>query len=197
LGNTAERSDEFLSRKLTEAEGYLKAVLDDYESATEELRSTQEALAFANQELQTLNSELTAANQELHRLNNELRSRNHEVEGARNELASMLRSAGVAIIVLGSDLRIRRFTNLAERLFRLREADLGRLLREVPAFALDGLEGASMDVLKTLRPRRFTAGSGVQPLTLWLRPYYTLEHRIDGIVILVLDGHHVVDGQHA
>ena len=188
MGERVEQVDGTQSRRLMETEGYLKAVLEDYESATEELRSTHEALAYANRELQILNDELNAANRDLHRLNEELHARNREVEGARHEFASILRSAGVAIVVLGTDLRVRRFTKVAERIFRLREADLGRSVHEIPAFELDGLERAGAEVLKTLQARTFVAEPGRQPQTLWLGPYSTVDHRIDGVIILALDG---------
>jgi len=188
VSDPVQQLDEWHSRRLTEAEGYLKAVLEDYESATEELRSTHEALAYANRELQVLNDDLNAANKDLLRLNEELRARNREAEGACNELAGILRSAGVAIVVLGPDLRIRRFTNLAERIFRLRDGDIGRPIHEIPALGLDGLERAGAEVLKTLQARALVAGTAGKPVTLWLGPYCAVDNRVDGIVILALDG---------
>src|SRR5262249_19734186 len=139
--------------------GYLKAVLEDYESATEELRSTHEALAYANRELQVLYDDLNVANKDLLRLNEELHARNREVEGASNELASGVRSAGIAIVVLGPDLRIRRFTNVAERIFRLRDGDMDKSVYEIPTLGLDGLERAGAEVLKTLQARALVAAT--------------------------------------
>jgi two-component system CheB/CheR fusion protein len=178
-----------LSGSRGEAEEYLKIVLDDYEAAIEELKATQEELTCANEELQVLNQELLTANEDLKRLNSQLRDKNRELESHRHEVAAMLRSAGLAILVVGTDLRIRRFTPLAEELFRLREADLGRPVREmVPPPEAVPLESACLEVLADLQPqRRMVSDFMGRRRSLSLRPYRTTDHRIDGVVISVLE----------
>jgi two-component system CheB/CheR fusion protein len=181
--------DETLRRRLSEAEEYLKVVLEDYEATTEELRSSQEELTCANDELENLNRDLLAAKEMSLRVNSELRIQKSELERNRNELASMLRSAGVAILMLGMDLRLRRFTPQAEVVFHLREGDVGKPLREILTSCEAGsLESACSEVLENLQPRRRFAGTATgRRLALWIRPYRNSDRRIDGVVILVLD----------
>jgi two-component system CheB/CheR fusion protein len=169
-------------------EAYLKEVLKDYEATTEELHAAQEELTCANEELQTVNHELREANADLVRLNQELQGKNHDLKQTRNELASLWRSAGVAIVLAGIDLRIRRFTPMAEELLQVREADLGRPAScIVPAAEASNFEASCLQVLETLQPRRFVTAAGTRPKTLWIRPYRTFDHRIEGVVILALE----------
>lgn len=181
-------SEDAVRSRLAQVEAYLREVLKDYEATTEELRAAQEELTCANEELQTVNSELREANADLVRLNQELQSKNHELKQTRNELAGVWRSAGVAIVLAGIDLRIRRFTPMAEELLQVRETDIGRSATSlVPAAAASEFEAACVRVLETLQSQRFVTGAGSRSRTLWIRPYRTLDHRIDGIVILAME----------
>ena len=151
-------TSESLRDRLVELEGYLNTVIADYEVTTEELKTSQEELTCANEELQSLNEDLARANREMHQTNHELEVRNRELEKIREELASTLRSAAVAIVVLGEDLRVRRVTPLAESLFHLRQSDVGRPARDVLAdFENRELEAACQEVLDTLQPQKCVA----------------------------------------
>jgi two-component system, chemotaxis family, CheB/CheR fusion protein len=172
-----------------ELEDYLKIVLEDYEATTEELKATQEELTCANEELQTLNHELLLANDELRRLNRELRDSNSELEQSRLDTANMLRSARVGLVVVGSDLRVRRFSQAAEDLFHLQGADVGRPVREI-AWPLETTELVSMclRVMDNLQPQRHTISDRTgRARALVVRPHRTEEHRIDGVVLVILE----------
>src|SRR5256885_12789236 len=52
--------------------------------------------------------------EELITLNDELQNRNSELEHVNNDLHNVLGNVNIPIIILGSDLRIRRFTGMAE-----------------------------------------------------------------------------------
>ena len=79
-----------------------------------------------NEELETAKEELQSANEELTTVNDELRSRNHEITLANNDLLNLLAGIDVAVIMLGSDLAIRRFTPEAQKILGLIPADVGR-----------------------------------------------------------------------
>jgi len=182
------RGETALQLRLTEAENYLKTVLEDYESTTDVLRSTQSELAAANEELQTLNEELTSANEELQRLKRELHFKTRELDHARDELVSVLQSARVAIVVLDADLRISSFTPAAGVLFHLHDTDTGKPVREIlqgPEAA--DLENACLRVLQDLHPQERVIAHAAQHWTLSIRPYRTAEHRLEGIVILIIE----------
>ena len=63
------------------------------------------------------------ANEELTTVNHELRGRNHEITQANNDLNNLLTSIDVALVMLGSDVAIRRFTPEAQKLLGLIPAD--------------------------------------------------------------------------
>src|SRR5581483_8247995 len=109
----------------------LIATKESVQSIIEEQEATNEELKSANEEIQSSNEELQSTNEELSTLNEELQNRNAELSQLNNDLTNLLASVNVAIIMLGSDLTIRRFTPLAERIFTLVAPDAGRRLSDL------------------------------------------------------------------
>ena len=64
---------------------YTRAVLEDKESANEELRSANEELQSTNEELQSVNEELETTSEEVQSANEELRTLNEELESASEQ----------------------------------------------------------------------------------------------------------------
>jgi two-component system CheB/CheR fusion protein len=184
-GGLARQGDDAVRRKLQEAVAYLKSVVEDYEAATEELASSQEELQSANEELQNLNEELTSSNEQLVALNDQLQGANQALERTRTEISWILRSAGVGIVAIGMDLRIRYFTPPAEEVFNLKETDIGRPVDELQAFfGAVNITQASLAVLETLTPKRILANVGSRHVPVLLRPYLTSRRQVAGIVIM-------------
>jgi len=52
-------------------------------------------------------------------INDELSNRNAELNQVNNDLVNLLGSVQAAIVMLGQDLRVRRFTPMAENLLKL------------------------------------------------------------------------------
>src|SRR5204862_6962531 len=111
----------------------LQSIIQDLEAANEELQSANEEILSSNEELQSTNEELDTAkeelqstNEELNTVNEELHGRNEEISRVNADLVNLLASVQIAIVMVTSDLRIRRFTPVAEKLFNLIPADLGR-----------------------------------------------------------------------
>jgi len=108
-------------------------VVEELESSNEELKSSNEEMYSSNEELQSTNEELESSREELESLNEELSTVNselhnkiEEVQEAYNRITSVLNSTRVAIVFLGNDLRVRRFTREATRLTNLIDKDVGR-----------------------------------------------------------------------
>ena len=76
---------EALERELSEMREYARAVLEDKESANEELRSANEELQSANEELQSVNEELETTSEEVQSANEELRTVNEELVSANEQ----------------------------------------------------------------------------------------------------------------
>jgi two-component system CheB/CheR fusion protein len=175
---------------------YLQSVIEEQESTNEELKSANEEILSANEELQSTNEELQtakeeaqSANEELSTVNEELRHRNAELARVNDDLVNLLGGVGLPIVLVGRDLRIRRFTPLAEKAFNLISTDLGRPLGHIkPNLRLDDISGLITRVIDTLTPYE----AEVQDLAgrwylLRIRPYVTLDSKIDGASIVLLD----------
>jgi two-component system, chemotaxis family, CheB/CheR fusion protein len=175
---------------------YLRAVIQEQEYsnqdlkvANEEILSSNEELQSTNEELETAKEEIQATNEELHTTNDEIRRRNAELDLVNNDLTNLLSSINIPILMLTNDLRIRRFTPLAQRLFNFIPTDTGRPLSDIRTnLNLPDLEPLVLEVLETLNVKELE----VQTLTgawytLRIRPYRTTENRIDGVVIVLLD----------
>jgi len=166
-----------------------EATNEELKSANEEIQSSNEELQSTNEELETAKEELQSTNEELTTLNEELQNRNAELSQANNDLTNLLASVNIAILMLGEDLTIRRFTPMAERIFNLIPSDIGRRLGDMNrAILVPDLEGLVRQVLDTLTPmEREVQDRDAHWYSLRIRPYRTRENKIDGAVILLVD----------
>jgi two-component system CheB/CheR fusion protein len=201
----AQRSDELeeknkeinrLLQELAATRDYLQSVIEQQDAANEELQSANEEVQSANEELQSINEELEtsreeiqSSNEELTTVNEELQNRNEELNRANNDLNNLFVSLQMAIVMVWQDLRIRRFTPMAEKLFNLIATDIGRPIGDIKLnLTVQDLPKLLAEVIDTVAGRDLEvqdqAGRWYQ---LRLRPYRTLDNRIDGAVILLFD----------
>jgi two-component system CheB/CheR fusion protein len=91
--------------------------------------------------------------------------------------------------MFGPDLRIRRFTPDAEKLLNLIPADVGRALTELKLnISVDDLDKMVLEVIDKVTTReREVQDRGGRWYLLRIRPYRTLENRIDGAVMVLYD----------
>jgi len=91
--------------------------------------------------------------------------------------------------MVGNDLRIRRYTPVAQELLSLIPGDVGRPLGDLkPKLTLPDLEEQLLRVIETLElfEREVQDASG-RWLSVRIRPYRTADNRIDGAVLTLLD----------
>ena len=180
-----ERRDEELERLRQE----LDSTREYLQSNVEEQQATNEELHAALEELQTSNEELQSTNEELTTVNEELENRNSELTRVNNDLVNLLASANIPIVILDNDLCIRRFTPMAEKALNLIPTDVGRPFSDIRT-SIDAadLEGLLHEVLDTLTARELEVRdkSGAWQ-SLRLRPYKTMENRIEGVVLTLVD----------
>ncbi|MCA1813541.1 MAG: PAS domain-containing protein [Halobacteriales archaeon] len=181
-------------RELEETRTYLQRLIEDYEATTEELRSaneeavsTNEELQSANEELETAKEELQSTNEELTTLNEELQQRNADVQRVNNDLLNLLHSVGIPIIMLGPDLRIRRFTPSAQQLLNLIPTDIGRPLTDLRQPFLPDLRGEVLGVLHRFAAKAMDVHDPRgHAYRLNITPYRTSDSRVDGVVLVFL-----------
>jgi len=165
------------------------ATNEELKSANEEIQSSNEELQSTNEELETAREELQSTNEELTTLNQELQARNAELGQLNNDLSNLLNSVNVALVILATDLTIRRFTPTAEKLFHLIPSDVGRRLSDLSRTVnVPDLEAIIDEVIEHLAPvdREVQDRTG-KWYSLRVRPYRTHESRIDGVVLMLLD----------
>jgi two-component system CheB/CheR fusion protein len=185
-----------VEQELAATREHLRTIIEEQEAVQEEMRaaneealSSNEELQSTNEELETAKEELQSSNEELTTLNDELQNRNTELGQLTNDLSNLLIGVEIPIVILDSDLRIRRFTPQAEKVLNLIAADIGRPLTDI-ASTLDvpnwnelisEVTGHHRTVQREVRDRLGRWYS------LRMRPYKSGEHKIDGMLMALLD----------
>jgi two-component system, chemotaxis family, CheB/CheR fusion protein len=195
-----------LKQELAGTKEYLQSIIEaqeatneELQSANEEIQSGNEELQSTNEELQTSKEELESANEELNTVNEEIQHRNQQLAQLNNDLINLLNSITIPMIMLGEDLHIRRYTPEAERVFGFAEHDVGKALTHLPLnLDVPQLERWMLDVMRdvAMRNEQVRARDG-KVYKLRITPYRTLENKIDGVVLTLLDVSDLVDHEPA
>jgi two-component system CheB/CheR fusion protein len=185
-----------LEQELAATKEYLQSVIETQEATNEELQSANEEILSSNEELQSTNEELETAkeelqstNEELTTVNDELRNRNLEITQVNNDLLNLLSSIDIAVIMIGSDLTIRRFTPKAQKFLGLIAGDIGRPLSNInPIIEIADLQSLVLQVMSDFRTleKELTDRMDIH-YQLKILPYRTLENKIEGAVITIVD----------
>lgn len=174
----------------------LQTTIDEVETANEDLKAANEEMMAMNEELQSTNEEMETSKEELQSLNEELSTVNsqlldkiHELELSNNDLSNLLTSTDIATIFVDANLRLRRFTPSAKRIFSLIESDIGRNITDLNKHYQNGdLATECRQVLATLTPfYQEIYGNDGKWYQLRILLYRATENRIDGLVITFTD----------
>jgi two-component system CheB/CheR fusion protein len=185
-----------LQQELTIMREQLQSIIEEHEATTEELRAANEEIQSSNEELQSTNEELETAkeelqsnNEEITTVNEELQNRNMQLSQINNDLTNLLGVINIPIIMVSKDLRIRRFTPMAEQLLNLIPSDIGRPLSDLrPKIDVPELDRLIAKVIDTLTPfEREVQDQDGRWYALHIRPYRTMEHRIEGAVVVLVN----------
>jgi len=190
------RENERLRQDVAQLKGQLQPLIEEHETTLEEFKSANEEVLSANEELQSTNEELETAkeelqstNEELTTLNQELQNRNIELTAANNDLLNLFANVNIPVVMVGNDLRIRRFTPPAEKLLNLIPGDIGRRFGEIrPNIDKENLESLVRESIDsaTLHEQEVRDTGGAWHL-LRARPYKTWDNKVDGAVISFQD----------
>jgi two-component system CheB/CheR fusion protein len=164
------------------------AAREELTAGNEELQSTNEELQSTNEELETAKEEVQSSNEELSTVNDELQSRNVELIALSSDLNNILTSVGIPLVIVGNDHCIRHFTPQAEKTFKLIASDIGRPLGDITTNLDLDLGSLISKVIKTLNTiEREIQDSEGRWIRLQIRPYKTIDNRIDGAVVILVD----------
>ncbi|WP_008310606.1 chemotaxis protein CheB [Leptolyngbya sp. PCC 6406] len=193
----ADRSEvQRLQQELATTSEHLQAIIEEQEAtnqdfrvANEEVLSSNEELQSTNEELQTAKEEVQATNEELSTINEELYRRNAEATLINNDFQNLLSGISIPILILDRGLRIRRFTPVAGIIFNLIDSDIDRPFSNINhTLKIGDLEQKITTVIDTLAVSNQTVQSqGGHWYDLRIRPYLTVDNRMDGAVVVLVD----------
>jgi len=199
LKGKSVKSDEYidnLQKELAETKEYLQTVIEEQESANEEVKTANEEILSSNEELQSTNEELETAkeelqssNEELVTTNEELQNRSAEISLLNNDLINLLSSINMPVIMMGTDLVIRRMTPQCEKVLNIISSDVGRPISKIKLNVdIPDFEKILLDVIESLHPKTFEIKDREGNwYSVYIRPYRTLDNNIDGVVAIFVD----------
>jgi two-component system CheB/CheR fusion protein len=139
--------------------------------------------------LETSKEELQSINEELQTVNTELKLKLEAISRAHSDLQNLMAATDIGTLFLDSALRIKRFTDRVTELFSITQTDEGRPITDF-AHQLEYTELVkdARTVLADLTPiRREVLSREGRWYDMRLRPYRTVDDKIDGVVITFVD----------
>jgi two-component system, chemotaxis family, CheB/CheR fusion protein len=185
-----------LRQELELTQSRLRTVQEESDAANEELRAANEELQSINEEyrstseeLETSKEELQSINEELQTVNSELKLKLDAISRANSDLQNLLAATDFGTLFLDSNLRIKRFTERTTDIFSITQSDEGRPISNFShQLEYQELIQDIKKVLSDLAPIRKEIRSRNN---LWydtrMRPYRTVDNKIDGVVITFVD----------
>lgn len=194
--NTVNAVQAELETELQRVKEELQSTHEEMQTSQEELKSTNEELQSTNEELQSTNEELTTSkeemqslNEELHTVNAELQSKVDDFSRVNNDMNNLLNSIEIATLFLDRELKIRKYTVPATKIFKLIQSDIGRLFTDqVTDLNYPEMYEDAREVLRTLvYIEKPVATRDGRWFNIRIMPYRTFEDKIDGLVITFVE----------
>jgi two-component system, chemotaxis family, CheB/CheR fusion protein len=185
-----------LKEELEITQQRLRTMREESDAANEELRASNEELQSINEEyrstseeLETSKEELQSINEELQTVNSELKSKLDQISRANSDLQNLLAATDFGTLFLDSGLNIKRFTDQVRELFSVTASDEGRPITDFAhQLEYDELVTDARGVIANLTPvRREVRSRKGRWYDLRMRPYRTVDDKIDGVVITFVD----------
>ena len=185
-----------LEEELVRLKGQLRTTIEQYETqveeakaSNEELQAMNEELRSAAEELETGKEELQSVNEELTTVNDELKIKIDELAVTNNDFQNFINATDIGAIFLDRSLRVKFSTPRAREVFNLLDSDGGRLLSDITSkLSYGGVHEDVQLVLDRLTPiERELQSDTLRWQLMRIRPYRTLDNRIDGVLITFQD----------
>ena len=185
-----------LTQELELTQARLRTVREESDAVNEELRAANEELQSINEEyrstaeeLETSKEELQSINEELQTVNTELKIKVEAISRAHSDLQNLVAAADIGTLFLDSGLHIKRFTGPMTELFSITSGDEGRSITDFASqLETQDLVKDVRAVLANLTPlRREVRSRAGRWYDMRMRPYRTVDDKIDGVVITFVD----------
>jgi two-component system, chemotaxis family, CheB/CheR fusion protein len=174
---------------LVASRGEHESAMEDLRAANEELQSINEEYRSTSEELETSKEELQSMNEELQTVNAELKNKLQGISRAHSDLQNLITASEIGTLFLDAKLRIRMFTPPTAGLFNITDMDVGRPITDFThRLNYGAVEDDARRVMRDLSPleTEVDARDG-RWFMMRLRPYRTVEDRIDGVVLTLVD----------
>ena len=178
-----------LQRDLVATKEYLQSIVEENATTLEELRAANEEAQAGNEELETAQEELESANEELNTLNEELKISNVEFSKVNRDLTNLLESISIPLVMVGRNLRIRRFTRAIEPMLNLIASDVGRSITDLqPQMELPDLQRSLLEAMEGgSRKSRDVRDAHGHWYSLRILPSVGPDGKTDGAVLMLID----------
>ena len=192
----SESHENALEHELKATKEYLQSLIIEHQQANDalaatnaELVSSNEELLSMNEELETAKEELQSTNEELTTLNDEMQNRNLELNQLSNDVINLLNGVDIAIVIVDGGLRIRRFTPQARATMNLLPTDVGRPISDIrPNVNVAQLDRLITEVIETVTTKELEVQDREgRWYRMQVRPYRTVDNRIDGAFLSLVD----------
>ncbi|SAK91509.1 chemotaxis protein [Caballeronia hypogeia] len=166
-----------------------ETTVEELKSSNEELQAINEELRSATEELESSKEELQSMNEELTTVNTELQARVEDTAKANDDLKNIIASTDIATVFVDKEMRVKRFTPSATRVFKLIDVDIGRSLFDIThSLRYSSLADDVKQAFATLKLiEREVESSDGRWYLMRLLPYRTADDRIDGAVLTLVD----------
>ena len=182
--------DQDVQLKIENLEREVARIKEHFQPGVKESKNiSPETFSSENAEILSFNEELQSTNEELETTKEELLVRNAEMSQINDDFTNVLHATNVPIIIVDRELNIRRFTPFAEKSLRILPSDVGRPITDIRLpIRFPDLGALLLEVIQTAQARHEeTEDEAGRWYTLWVRPYMSLNNKIDGAVITFID----------
>jgi len=185
-----------MGQELDTTKQYLQSIIENQDTTNEELKSANEEILSSNEELQSTNEELETSqeelqstNEELITVNEEVANRNLELTRTNDDLNNLFSNTSLPMILLGKDLRIRRFTQAAQHSLHIISTDIGRPVTHLNLnIQVPDLESLILSAIETVSIKeREVQNRSSHWYNLRIQPYKTGENKIEGALLFFID----------
>lgn len=179
---------EELKNDILKGNKYRDILSHEFESSFEDITLGNEELQSNNEELLSTNEELETAKEELIAVNGELQQKNSDLISIMSDLNNILTTVDLPLIIVGRDLKIRRFTPKALLFFNLIHSDIGRPIFDIVSSISIDLNKLIKKVIRTsIVYEEEIQNKNFNWYRLQIRPCLNSEKKIDSIILLFVD----------
>ena len=182
---------------------HLQSLIEELSTSNEEMQALNEEIQASNEEMQATNEELEASNEELQATNEELASVNEELLVKTNELAttnydfeSVYNTLDFPLIVLDTDLHLKRFNSTAGRMYELQYSSIGQHIEaSYLPFYIKDLESRFLEVINKKSKDSLFVTHERNTYRIFINPTLNKSGKVLSVVFAVVDNTDIIQAK--